>query len=262
MKHLSKSNLKGKAVLITGGSRGIGNSIFKAFVAAEADVGIVGRTESSGHKAIREVSGKTGKYRYYQGDISKKADCKHIVDAFVADFGGIDILVNDASICRIGRTLDMGEDLAEWDDVIATNLSGTFYMCYYTGRVMREQLGGNIVNISSMSAELVNYPMWQVAYNTSKAGINHLTRSLQAEWAQYGIRINAVAPGYVKTDMTLDDTKPPFLGVTTQWILNTPRGCFGKPEEIADTVLFLASDQSVNCMGSILLCDGGFSLGK
>lgn len=259
---LNRMNLHGKTVLITGGSRGIGKGIFEAFAAVGADIGIMGRNRADGEAAVQELAGYGGRYRYYQGDTSQKADCKRVVQSFVEDFGSVDILVNNAACVRIIRTLDMDDNLQEWDDVISTNLNGTFYMCYYAAGAMREQLGGNIINISSMSAELVNYPMWQASYNASKAGVNHLTRSLQAEWADHGIRVNAVAPGYVKTEMTLDDTKPPFLGVTAQWIKNTPRGCFGTPKDIAGAVLFLASDLSVNCMGTILLCDGGFSLGK
>ena len=144
----------------------------------------------------------------------------------------------------------------EWDEVITVNLTGVWNGVQVFSPHMVEAGGGVIVNVGSMSAAIVNRPQWQPAYNASKAGVHHLTRSLAAEWAPLGVRVNAVAPGYVRTDMSPID-RPEFR---RHWIEDTPQQRAASPEEIAPSVVFLASPASAFMTGSVLTIDGGYSV--
>ena len=144
----------------------------------------------------------------------------------------------------------------EWKYVIDVNLTGVWNGCQVFGRRMIDAGGGAIVNVGSMSAQIVNRPQWQPAYNASKAGVHHLTKSLAAEWAPLGVRVNAVAPGYVKTEMTPLD-RPEFQ---RYWIEDTPQKRAATPDEIAPSVVFLASPAASYMTGSILVIDGGYTV--
>ena len=261
-KYLESFNIEGKNILITGGRRGIGKGIFEAFAQAGCNVGIMGISDGS------DVAGDMmkkygGNHKFYQGDVTVISDCKRVCEAFNNDYGSFDVMVNNAGIARLNRTLNMPEDtLEQWYDVINTNLNGVFNMCYFAGKIMKEQGYGNIINISSMSADLVNLPQWQVGYNTSKAGVNHLTRSLAAEWAEFGIRVNAIAPGYIQTEMTVDNDNGWTKGFVTYWTNSTPIKKIGSVDQVGAMAVFLASDASNNCIGAVLKMDGGYSLAK
>jgi len=144
----------------------------------------------------------------------------------------------------------------EWQQVLDLNLTALWNCSTAVARGMIEAGGGAIVNVGSMSAQIVNRPQWQASYNASKAAVHHLTRSLAAEWAQYGIRVNALAPGYVKTEMSPVD-EPEFQ---QHWILDAPQQRYATPEEIAPSVVYLASPASSFMTGSVLLVDGGYSV--
>ena len=148
-------------------------------------------------------------------------------------------------------------DDATWNKVIDVNLNGVFWCSRTFGKAMLDQGGGNIVNIGSISAEIVNRPQEQAQYNASKAAVHHLTRSLAAEWAKRNVRVNAVAPTYIETDLTRFVYDDPEM--INYWLGGTPMGRMGQPNEIASVVLFLASEASSLLTGSIILADGGYT---
>jgi NAD(P)-dependent dehydrogenase (short-subunit alcohol dehydrogenase family) len=189
-------------------------------------------------------------------DISSYDEVRAAREALDEAWGRADVLVNNAGIFSNAAAEDM--TVADWDRVVHVNLSGAFYCSQVFGLPMIEARSGSIVSIASMSGIIVNRPQPQVGYNVSKAGVIMLTKSLAAEWAPYGIRVNAVAPGYIRSAITES-----FLGkgsVRDYWLGGTPLGRMGNPEEIANVVVFLASDAASFVTGETLVADGGYTL--
>jgi len=177
------------------------------------------------------------------------------LDALAAKLPALDILVCNAGIVSNTPAQDMGDE--EWQRVIDINLTGVFKTCRAFGRAMIAARRGSIINIGSISGQIVNRPQPQCHYNASKAGVHHLTRSLAVEWAQYGVRVNAVAPTYIATPLI--EQLRGQSGLVRQWLDDTPMRRLGTPEEIASVVLFLASDAASLVTGSIINADGGFT---
>ena len=194
-------SVKGKNVLVTGGNRGIGEGIVQAFAQSGANVAIMARDDKAAQKVLSQISDYGGKYLFFKGDVIKKEDCREVIHSVKKAFSSLDILVNNAGICRHKRTLDLGPDFKDWYEVIDVNLNGLFLMCYFAAEIMKEQGGGSIINITSISAQIIHVPQWQCSYNASKAAINHLVESLALEWAPYNIRVNAIEPGYTETEL-------------------------------------------------------------
>ena len=168
--------------------------------------------------------------------------------------GPVDILVNNAGVAFHGDALDVTPEA--WREVMAINVDGVWNCCQIFGRGMVERRRGSIINIGSMSGQIVNRPQNQPAYNASKAAVHHLSRSLAAEWAPYGVRVNVIAPGYVKTDMSpVDDP-----ALRRWWIEDAPMQRYAEVSEIAPAVVFLASAASSFTTGEVLVMDGGYSL--
>jgi NAD(P)-dependent dehydrogenase (short-subunit alcohol dehydrogenase family) len=247
---LDAFQLTDRVAVVTGGNRGLGLAFTRALAQAGARVAIVARDDAKTADAIRELpDGVHG----FHADVRSRADLDRVVTEIVSALGDVDILVNNAGACVHAPALEVTEE--DWSEVVTTNLTGVWNCCQAFGRHMAANGGGTIVNIGSMSGMIVNRPQWQPAYNASKAAVHHLTRSLAAEWAPLGIRVNALAPGYVKTEMAPVD-RPEFR---QHWIDDVPMRRYATPEEIAPSVVYLASPASAFMTGSVLVIDGGYT---
>ncbi len=245
--------LENKTAIVTGSAKGIGKGIATEFARQGATVVInyCGSKEAA-LKTVEEIKAFGGKAIPYQADISDYEMSKKMMDDIIKEYGAIDILVNNAGITRDNLILRMSE--SEFDDVIRTNLKGTFNCIKHVTKYMLKNKSGKIINISSISG--VNGIAGQANYSASKAGIIGLTKSFAKEMSSKGININAIAPGFIETDMTkvLNDKY-------VEEIVNTiPSKRVGRPEDIAKAALFLASDMSDYITGQTLMVDGGLGL--
>jgi NAD(P)-dependent dehydrogenase (short-subunit alcohol dehydrogenase family) len=252
---LDTFSLQGRTAVVTGGYRGLGLAFARGLAEAGADVVIGARDEAASAAAAKALAEETGRTVVGVGlDVADRSSAERAVATAVEATGRLDILVNNAGACYHRPALDVPDD--EWRQVFDTNVYGLWLMSQVAGRHFADQGSGTIVNIGSISAQIVNRPQWQPAYNASKAAVHQLTKSLAAEWAPLGIRVNAVAPGYVKTEMAPVD-EPQFKA---RWIDDAPMQRYALPEEIAPTVVYLASDASSFMTGSVVVVDGGYTL--
>jgi NAD(P)-dependent dehydrogenase (short-subunit alcohol dehydrogenase family) len=247
--------LKGKTAIVTGGRRGIGKAIALAFAAAGANLAIcdISVNDSGLHKTAEQIKRLGARCLAMKADISKRKDVEKMVKAAVAAFDRIDILVNCAGVWIPGESLiECSEE--NWDKVINTNLKGCYLCCQAAGKTMAAQKKGSIVNISSQVG--LTPGAGAGAYPTSKAGIIMLTRQLALELAGLGIRVNALAPGIVKTDFNSEFWRDP--AVEKQAAGTVPLNRLAEPEDIAEAALFLASDSSSYITGEVLAVNGGW----
>jgi NAD(P)-dependent dehydrogenase (short-subunit alcohol dehydrogenase family) len=252
--YLERFRLPGQVALVTGGAGAIGLAIVDALSEAGAKVIIADRSAADLYEARNAPGRETCDVVAF--DVSDPKAVTAAIDDVVARHGQIDILVNNAGIARSETPAETVTD-EHWRNVIDVNLNGTFWCSRAAGRHMLNRGSGNIVNVGSMSGFIVNRPQEQSFYNASKAGVHHLTRSLAAEWASRGVRVNAVAPTYINTPLNeFVKSKPAMY---ERWIDGTPMGRMGEVSEVASVVLFLASDASSLMTGSIVLADGGYS---
>ncbi|KAB2736174.1 SDR family NAD(P)-dependent oxidoreductase [Brucella anthropi] len=253
---LKDFQLAGKHVVITGGAKGIGRAIAELFVEAGATVIITDRDEAAGKQTVAELNARRpSSASLYILDVTDRDAAERTAEAIATEVGVPDVLVNNAGIVRNGPASETSE--ADWRAVIDVNLNGVFYCAQAFGKRMAAVGRGAIVNISSMCGEIVVYPQPQVAYNAAKAGVNLITKSLAVEWAKQGVRVNAVAPGYTATELTLAGRSNEEWFST--WMRMTPQGRLGEPREIANAVLFLASDAASFVTGTVLAVDGGYT---
>jgi NAD(P)-dependent dehydrogenase (short-subunit alcohol dehydrogenase family) len=256
-------SLKGKVVLVTGGNQGIGKGISQAMAESGADVAIMCRSRESAENTIRELEHNGGTYRFYAGDVTSQKDAKETVEQVVKEFGRLDILVNNAGIATPFDAMEDTEDLSGWYRVLDVDLNGTFLMCHYAGLQMKKQGYGRIINITSNSSRIVNIPQKSCSYNAAKAAADRLTKCLAYEWAKYGIRVNAIAPGYTETNLVTGvEDAGETKGWTDYWLSCTPTGRFGKPIEIGAAAVFLASEAAEQITGAVLTVDGGYMLAR
>lgn len=256
-------SLRDRVVLITGGNKGIGKGISLAMAQSGASVAIMCRDHKSAGDTLEELKPYKGVHRAYSGDVTKQEDARSVVEQVIEDYGRLDILVNNAGIATPFDPMEDTEDLSGWYRVLDVDLNGTFLMCHYAGLKMKEQKYGRIINITSNSSRIVNIPQKSCSYNAAKAAGDRLTKCLAYEWAQYGIRVNAIAPGYTETNLVTGvrdegETK----GWTDYWLACTPTGRFGKPIEIGAAAVFLASEAAEQITGAVLTIDGGYMLAR
>lgn len=244
--------LQNKTALVTGGTRGIGQAIVKKFAAQGCRVAFT--YVSSDEKAaalVAELTAAGATVKAYKSDAGIYAQAEQLVDEVVEDFGRIDILVNNAGITRDNLILRMGEE--QWDEVMQANLKSVFNLTKHVSKLMLRQKSGSIINLSSIIGEIGQGG--QSNYAASKAGIIGLTKSIADEFGSRSIRCNAIAPGFIETDMTgvlSDDIKNGILS-------RIPMKRMGHAEEVADTALFLASDLSTYVSGQVISVCGGMS---
>lgn len=246
--------LSGRVVVVTGGNRGLGRAFARALGEAGASVAILARDTGKSDEALRDLKAAGISARAFAADVAQRPDVDRAVEEIVAEMGRVDVLVNNAGACIHRPALEVTD--AEWEQVIDVNVTGVWNCCQAFGRHMIGNGRGAIINIGSISALIVNRPQWQPAYNASKAAVHQLTKSLAAEWAPLGVRVNALAPGYVKTEMAPVD-RPEFR---RHWIEDTPMRRYATPDEIAPSLVYLASDASAFMTGSILVIDGGYTV--
>ncbi|WP_029010188.1 SDR family NAD(P)-dependent oxidoreductase [Azospirillum halopraeferens] len=254
--YMQKYDLSGRTALVTGGARNIGLACTLALAEAGARPVVADLTEelvASGCDALARAGYAA------EGlvlDVTDPDAVTAAADRLNADGAAVDILVCNAGIARSDVPAEEVTD-EHWRNVIDINLNGVFWSCRAFGRHMLARRAGAIVTVGSMSGFIVNKPQPQSYYNASKAAVHHLTRSLAAEWAERGVRVNAVAPTYIETSLTRFGMEDPRMYPV--WLENTPMRRVGQPDEIASVVLFLASDAASLMTGSIVLADGGYT---
>jgi len=247
-------SLNGRVALVTGGSRGIGKSVVETLAARGAKVAFVYKSsKESADKLAAEQAEKGCEVIGFQGDVASKADADRIIAEVIEKWGRLDILVNNAGIIRDGLLAVMDENA--WQSVINTNLGSVYNFAQGAMRPMMSQRYGRIINMSSVAAEFGN--QGQVNYAASKGGIQGLTRCLATEIGRRNITVNAVAPGFIETDMTEAVRNAAEADLKKQ----IPLKRLGKPEDIANAVAFLSSDEASYITGHVLVVDGGLTLG-
>lgn len=254
--YLSRYNLKEQTAVVTGGAQAIGFACVEALSEAGAHVYIADINIDAATQSQVALKAKGYAVDVIEMDVTNSAQVEAAATRVMKERGRIDILVCNAGIARSETPAETVTD-EHWLNVIDVNLNGLFWCCRSFGRHMLGAKSGSIINIGSMSGLIVNKPQQQAYYNASKAGVHHLTKSLAAEWAARGVRVNAVAPTYINTPLTaFAKTNRPMYDT---WLDYTPMARMGEPDEVASVVLFLASAASSLMTGSVVVADGGYT---
>ncbi|MDR1886205.1 MAG: SDR family oxidoreductase, partial [Synergistaceae bacterium] len=218
---------------------------------AGAKVAIISRTGAE--ETVEKIKRKNGDAYSLLADVTNEAEVDRALNDVLQHYGAVDVVFNNAGICIHKSTLEAS--IAEWREVIDVNLTGEYIVARAVGRIMIERgIKGSIINMASMSGSIVNVPQWQASYNASKAGVIHMTRSLAVEWANWGIRVNSLSPGYIATPMSVDTPQE----LKDAWMPLIPAHRMGNPEELVGAVIYLASPYSGYTNGSDLIVDGAY----
>jgi len=248
-------SLEGKTAIVTGGGTGIGRSIALTFAAAGANVVVCSRTLANLEKVAEEVKALGRRSLAVRTDVTQKTDVDNMVQRVMDEFGAIDILVNDAGVWLEGEVLDFSEEA--WDRTMDINIKGCYLCCQAVGKKMVERKRGNIISIASTNSFVLGKE--EAPYSASKAGMVMLIRGLAKELVSYNIRVNAVAPGWVRTEMSREIWSQPESEYTKQEMARIPMGRLAEPSDVANAALFLASDLSSYITGATIVVDGGFT---
>jgi len=247
-------SLKGKACIVTGGSRGIGRGLLNSLAAAGADLFVISTNEEEAGRAAKEVADEYNVRAWGFGcDVRYSEQVERTLDR-CCEIEVPQLLLNNAGIAIHRPAVKVTDE--EWQRVIDTNLTGPFWFCRGLARRLIEKgLSGSFVNLASNAAIMVPTPQPQASYNASKAGLVMMTKSLAYEFIPHGIRVNSLSPGYILTDMTAH-TRPDWI---EKWLASIPRGRMGTPDELAPALIYLFSDASQFTVGSDVILDGGAS---
>lgn len=250
--------LNDRVALVTGAAQGIGRAFAHALAESGARVAVVDLNLEGARAVAAELVGKGAEAIAIQADVTDEAQVDRMVDSVAARWGGLHIACNNAGI---GLWRDAEHMTAsEWDRMLDVNLKSVFLCCRAEGRVMLSAGYGKIVNTASMSGSIVNMPQNQSAYNTSKAGVIHLTKSLAAEWAARGVRVNCISPGYTRTQLVADLIRSPEVAKFAEtWLARTPMGRMAEVTDLQGAAVFLASSASDFMTGHDLVVDGGYA---
>jgi len=251
---LDEFRLDGKSAIVTGAGRGIGRALAVALAEAGASISVVGRDAAAAAHTVAGIVESGGRAVAVEADINTDEGVETAVSQTFSQLGSLDILVNNAGYCIHKPALEVTRD--DYHAVMGVNMEALYFLSQAAAKVMSAQGGGNIINIGSISSLIVNRPQWQPVYNASKAAVHQLTKSFAAEWAPLNIRVNAIAPGYIKTEMAPVD-EPRFK---QRWIDDSAQKRYAMPDELGTTVVYLASNGSRFMTGSIVVIDGGYSI--
>lgn len=253
---IEKMRLDGKKAFVTGGARGIGKRIAIALAEAGADVAIVDMDIGEAKKTAKEIQdANNNKMIAIKANITSPEEVNAMIDTILKEFGRLDVAFCNAGI---GHTVAIEDDtLEDWNRVINVNLNGTFLTAQAAGRVMLKQGGGSIINTASMSAHITNVPQKECSYAASKAGVIAMSRNMAVEWADRNVRVNTISPGYMATEMTLND--PNLKPLINKWEEMIPVHRMGKPEELEAIAVYLAGDMSSYTTGADFRIDGAYT---
>jgi NAD(P)-dependent dehydrogenase (short-subunit alcohol dehydrogenase family) len=246
--------LDSQTALVTGAASGIGRRIAVGLAEVGADVACLDRPGPGLDEVVGEVQQRHCRAVALPGDVTDAADLAAAVRRTEAELGPLTLAVNSAGIADAAPAEEM--DLAQWQRVLDVNLTGVFLSCQAEARAMLDRGRGSIVNLASMSGSIVNRGLRQAHYNASKAAVAHLTKSLAMEWADRGVRVNAISPGYTATPM---NRRPEVADQVRQFEADTPLGRMATVDELVGPAVFLLSDAASFCTGVDLLVDGGFT---
>ena len=251
---LDRFSLRGKVAVVTGGNRGIGRAIATGFAEAGAAVAVVGRDEAKSAETVEELRAIGATAVAIKADVTARSELEAMVATASDALGPIDVLVNNAGIGFHADALTLSD--SDWRRAFDTNLDAVWAASQIVGRQMTARRTGSIINIGSISGFIINRPQWHAPYGITKAAVHHLTKSLAAEWASSGVRVNAIAPGYVKTEIASTE----YEDYRRYWRDEVPMQRYASPEEIAPIALLLASDAGSFITGSVFVVDGGYTL--
>jgi NAD(P)-dependent dehydrogenase (short-subunit alcohol dehydrogenase family) len=251
---MDRFSMRGKISVVTGGNRGIGRAIAIGLAEAGSSIVIAARDEAKSEETLAELKRIGVPAIAVRADVESRDDLEAMVETVARELGPIDVLVNNAGIGFHADALTLSDE--DWQRLFAVNLDGVWKASQVVGNQMVKRGVGSIINIGSISGLIINRPQWHSPYGISKAAVHHLTRSLAAEWATSGVRVNAIAPGYVKTEIASSE----YEDYRHYWRDEVPMQRYATPEEIAPIALLLASDASSFVTGSVFVVDGGYTL--